>query len=100
MGIGNRRRARGVIGVAMSDENEAEHRSALVKGRVQRGQMMRVADSSIDERGFPVGTDEQIRIVPRAGHRTRIPRLEQDRGHHEFDCVNRFKKLSTLPAGT
>ena len=75
-------RAGGVIAMAVRDDNAIEARAVVAKRGVEVREMARLADARVDERRGSRSADQQIGIVPAAGHRAGIMGAEENRGEH------------------
>jgi hypothetical protein len=77
MRCGNCRRTRGVIAVAVCDDDSVE--PCRAEGRLQIRQMPRVADAGVNERRRAAAAGQQVRVVAGSGHRTGIVGGEEER---------------------
>jgi hypothetical protein len=67
-----------MIGVTVRHEHARKACAGLVKMAIDRREMPRLANPGIDERSLPVWSDEQVGVVARPGHWTRVVRGELD----------------------
>ena len=88
------RGTRRMIGVTVRHEYPGEPRPALVKMVTDRREMPRLADSGVDERSLPVRSDEQVGVVARPGHWTRVVRSELDRVERHGDGLESTRGIN------
>jgi hypothetical protein len=72
-----------MIGMAMSDEHVIEPGPAGTQGLTERGKVVWMADPGVDQGGTVTAIGQQIGIVALTGHRTGIPRGQQERLEHD-----------------
>ena len=78
----NGRRAGGVVVMAMRHEDAVEAGAACLQFGVELGEVARLACAGVDQRRGSAVAGDQIGVVARTGHRSRIVRPEENRRKH------------------
>jgi len=79
------------------DQNDRQSRPGRRQRVIERREMLGMADARIDQAGGTLRTDNQVRIVTSAGHRTGIVGIQDDRNKHDTQVWSLKSKVCQTP---
>src|SRR5688572_28800963 len=80
----------------VGNEYMREMRVPFLKVTIDRRKVSSLSHTGIDKRGAAIRSDEQVRVIARAGQRSRIERVERDRIEHRR-CASGVRLKADTP---